>query len=416
MSRASGEARRVLYWGDSPAVATGFGVVARHVLGALHGAGLSVNCLTINTPLDFVDPQLFPYGMAPAPTSGSDRVGTAAFVRALSSRSPPALALVQNDLAATHAAAAHLTALRQRGSKLPPIVHYFPVDCCVRRDFSGLLHAADVNVTCISFGQRETARVLPERAPLVIPHGVDTATFRPLPERASVRRVVRRALGVSEDALLICSVASNNARKDLPRTIAAFAQFRAHLAPRAVLYLHTLPFSNGIDLAAAVSACELVLGRDVLFPPNYHPLAAELDERALNELYNSCDLYFTTTLGEGWGLPITEAMASGLPVVAPRHSALAEHGADGRAILYECTERVWVDNSGYRPFAHLRDIVGALERATSMSPASRSQLLEAALAYAQSLDWSRVTPHWVALVERTLATRNETPSPAHSVG
>jgi len=30
---------RLLYWGDAPTVSTGFGVVARHVLGALHAAG-----------------------------------------------------------------------------------------------------------------------------------------------------------------------------------------------------------------------------------------------------------------------------------------------------------------------------------------------------------------------------------------
>jgi hypothetical protein len=120
-----------------------------------------VNCLTINTPVDFVDPELFPYAMAPALPGANDRVGAAAFMRALTSR-PPALALVQNDLAATHAAAAQLTALRQRGSQLPPIVHYFPVDCSVRRDFSGMLLASDVNVTCTSFGQREAVRVSPE--------------------------------------------------------------------------------------------------------------------------------------------------------------------------------------------------------------------------------------------------------------
>jgi glycosyltransferase involved in cell wall biosynthesis len=36
------------------------------------------------------------------------------------------------------------------------------------------------------------------------------------------------------------------------------------------------------------------------------------------------DLLITTTTGEGWGLSITEAMASKLPVVAPNHTACRE--------------------------------------------------------------------------------------------
>lgn len=411
MGEASHPTRSVLYWGDSPAVATGFGVVARYVLRALHTEGFRVNCLTVNTSVDFVDPASFPYAMAAASLSPSDRVGAASFARALSSGAQPALVLVQNDLAATHAAAGHLATLRQRGARLPPIINYFPVDCGVRPDFGGMLLASDVNVTCSSFGQREVARAFPEPQVRVIPHGVDTAVFRPVSERAAVRRAVRRALRVPEDALLICSVAANNARKDLPRTIAAFAEFRARCARATVLYLHTLPFSNGIDLNAAVGACSLQPGRDVVFPPNYHPLAANLDDRALNELYNASDLYFTTTLGEGWGLPITEAMASGLPVVAPRHSALAEHGDDGRSILFECAERVWVDNSGYRPWAHLDAMVAALSRAATLSAEARAELVAKALSYAHSLDWARVTPHWLALVKDTLADASK-PQPA----
>jgi glycosyltransferase involved in cell wall biosynthesis len=357
----------------------------------------------VNTSVDPVDPASFPYAMAAAAPTPSDRVGAASFVRALTSAAQPALVIVQNDLAATHAAAVHLATLRQRGVQLPPIVNYFPVDCGVRRDFGGMLLASDVNLTCSSFAQREVARAFPELAVSIIPHGVDTAVFRPLSERAAVRQVVRRALRVPEDALLICSVAANNARKDLPRTIAAFAEFRARYSRPTALYLHTLPFSNGIDLNAAVSACSLQAGRDVVFPPNYHPLATNLDDRALNELYNACDLYFTTTLGEGWGLPITEAMAAGLPVVAPRHSALAEHGECGRSILFECAERVWVDNSGYRPWAHLDAMVAALGSAASLSVEARSELVAKALSYAHSLDWSRVMPHWLMLVKNIFA-------------
>src|SRR5262249_54512238 len=117
------------------------------------------------------------------------------------------------------------------------------------------------------------------------------------------------------------------------------------------------------------------------------------------------DVYFTTTLGEGWGLPITEAMAAGLPVVAPRHSSLEELGGDGRAILYDCRERVWVDNSGYRPLGLMDDIVSALARAADQPELERRRMIEAARAFAVALDWSAVTPRWVSLMDRLAGAR-----------
>ncbi|MET0791824.1 MAG: glycosyltransferase family 4 protein [Polyangiaceae bacterium] len=357
--------------------------------------------MTINSSGNFVDADAFPDSMLPAVGTANDRVGAAAFAHLLSTLRPLDLVFVQNDLATTHLAAGYVKSLRERGAALPPIIHYFPVDCAVRPDYSGMLEVADVNVTCTAFGQSATTKAFPNRAVLVIPHGIDTRAFRPLPERAAVRPAVRRALGVAADVTLICSVASNNVRKDLPRTLAAFAEYRATDDRSAVLYLHTRAFANGIDLNAAAAELGLVVGRDVVFPPNYHPLVGIADS-AMNELYNACDVCFTTTLGEGWGLPITEAMAAGLPVVAPRHSSLDELGGQGRAVLYDCDERIWVDNSGYRPLATMSKTVAALRRSLSMSDGARAEMVSAALEFARSLDWSLVAPRWLSLVDSVL--------------
>lgn len=395
---------RILYWGDAPTVSTGFGVVARHVLRALHDDGYRVDCLSVNTSDRFHDPREFPYTILPAATSAQDRAGARSFARALSAPGALDLVLAQNDLSATHAAAGYINQLRAQGKRLPPIVHYYPVDCAVRADFSGMLGAADINVTCTEFGRRETLKTFPDHVPRVIPHGVDTRSFYPLRERVACRQAVRRAFNVAPEAQLICAVAANSVRKDLPRTLAAFAALRSRHTADAVLYLHTNPISNGIDLNAAAASCGLVVGRDVIFPNDYHPCAG-IPDVALNELYNAADLYFTTSLGEGWGLPVTEAMAAGLTVVAPRHTSLAELGAQDRALLYDCREAVWVDNSGYRPLGALDDIVAALARATALSSVERERITTNALTFARSLDWSRVVPHWLALIRETIEGR-----------
>jgi glycosyltransferase involved in cell wall biosynthesis len=404
---------RILYWGDAPTVCTGFGVVARHVLRALHDAGYSVDCLGINAASDFPDRSTFPYPITPAGVAVNDPCGYRMLVRNLLARRYDVL-FAQNDSHVLHPAAGHLSEMRMRGAELPSIVCYYPVDCSVRSDMAGMLDLAEVAVTCTELGRRETEKAVPGRSALVVPHGVDTRAFRPLApgdERGAARVRFRRAHNIPLGALLVCSVAVNNVRKDLPRTISAFARLREARPQPAVLYLHTRLMDGGFDLVQAAAACGLVVGRDIIFPDGYHHQQG-ISDVTLNEMYNAADLYLTTTLGEGWGLPITEAMAAGLPVVAPRHSSLAEIGGEGRAILYECREQIWVDNSGYRPLALMDDIVAALERALDMPDVERRRMIEAARAFACSLDWSAVAPRWVPIVDSLMARRHREPAAA----
>jgi len=395
-------AARVLYWGDSPTIGTGFGVVARHVLNALGAAGHRIDCLAINAVADFPDRDVAPYAIVPA-GAPQDPFGYRALLRILTER-PYDLLFVQNDLHVAHAAAGYLESLRDRGVALPPILYYYPVDCRVRPDLTGMLRLANEIVTCTAFGRSETGKVPGLRSPAVIPHGVDARVFRPLADRLRSRISFRRAHGIPETDMVVCSVGANNPRKDLPRTIAAFARFRDAMGSPVVLYLHTIPATEtGHDLTQAAAACGLIIGRDVVFPRDYHPIRGVSDQ-AMNEMYNACDIYLTTTLGEGWGLPVTEAMASGLPVVAPCHTSLREIAGDGRAILYECRDRIWVDNSGFRPVGHTDDIVAALVQAARQTPGERQRMIDAARDFAAGLDWTRVASWWVPIVEELVAT------------
>ena len=53
-------------------------------------------------------------------------------------------------------------------------------------------------------------------------------------------------------------------------------------------------------------------------------LSGSFSEVDMMTLYRMHDAYVTATRGEGWGLPITEAAACGLPLVTPCHTGLTE--------------------------------------------------------------------------------------------
>lgn len=64
-------------------------------------------------------------------------------------------------------------------------------------------------------------------------------------------------------------------------------------------------------------------------------LTGNYTEREMARIYRSCDAYVTASRGEGWNLPMCEAAACGLPVVAPRNTAHAELLDDSTAFMFD---------------------------------------------------------------------------------
>lgn len=68
-------------------------------------------------------------------------------------------------------------------------------------------------------------------------------------------------------------------------------------------------------------------------------LTENLDESALASLYRACDVFVMPYRGEGFGLPMAEAMACGLPVMATERGAAMDFLAEDRAWLIPCTRQ-----------------------------------------------------------------------------
>ncbi|WP_448191994.1 glycosyltransferase family 4 protein [Azospirillum sp. sgz301742] len=80
-------------------------------------------------------------------------------------------------------------------------------------------------------------------------------------------------------------------------------------------------------------------------------------------LYRSCDAFVMPTRGEGWGLPITEAMASGLPTIVTDWSGPTAYAHPGNALLLDHTlvrcpiPRFAFGDWAEPDFAHLRTLM-----------------------------------------------------------
>ncbi len=147
----------------------------------------------------------------------------------------------------------------------------------------------------------------------VTPLGADPPPTPPDPEPA---RAALERLGVPGPFLL--AVGTLEPRKNLARLVAAFAEAAAELPE------HHLVVVGPAGWGAAVPA-EAV-------PPRV-ALAGQVDEPALHGLYAAADGLAYPSLYEGFGLPVVEAMAHGVPVLTSDRSSLPEVAGDAALLV-----------------------------------------------------------------------------------
>jgi glycosyltransferase involved in cell wall biosynthesis len=150
----------------------------------------------------------------------------------------------------------------------------------------------------------------------VVPEGVDVETFKPVGVERQEGRPFR-----------FLFVGKWEARKGVELLIKAFCEEFSADEPVELVLHGWNPYVPYFDLDEHI--------RRAVGDRRVAPIVAStpLTEDALVRLYNSCDAFVLPTRAEGWGLPVTEAMACGLPVIVTDYSAPAEYLCDDYAYL-----------------------------------------------------------------------------------
>jgi glycosyltransferase involved in cell wall biosynthesis len=224
----------------------------------------------------------------------------------------------------------------------------------------------------------------------MIYHGVDRRVFRPLPDREEVRR--RHRL---DGKFVVGCVARNQPRKMLPTLLAGFARF-ARDRHDAMLYLHTDPDDIGWDVLDLLRrhgiAERTAISRHARVDRGVPPAK-------LNEIYNLFDVFALPTAAEGFGLPIVEAMAAGVPVAVTDHSACTEL-VSGRGELLAVDRLLTIGRYNLeQAIVDEREVADALARLYA-EPELRARHRRAGLEFVERLDWDRIVGEWEELLQR----------------
>lgn len=280
---------------------------------------------------------------------------------------------------------------------IPPCVLYTPVDAeCIRRTDVETLDWYRTVVAYTQFGAQELRRAGVTAPLAIIPHGIDRGLFQPIGRSAA-----RQAAGVPEDWYIVLIVDRNQVRKRLDIAFDAFAQFAAG-KPEARLHYHGAAYEDvGWDILAM--AADLgIADKLILTDPAMQPLAG-IPPQQLPVLYSMADVKLSTTSGEGWGLTTMEAMACGVPCIAPNFAALGEWArpALGDLPATIATRHAKINTVGRVPST--TDVIDALEYLYA-NPGERQALAAAGLALVSdpAYDWANIADQFDTLLRRAI--------------
>lgn len=211
--------------------------------------------------------------------------------------------------------------------------------------------------------------------------------------------------GLVKDKFLISCVNRNQPRKDIPRVIEIFANFKEK-HPESFLYLNMdSKDPMGVDLSEVCSDFGLLETIDYAtfntFSRDYGGVTTE----DVNMIYNCSDVTISATIGEGWGLSATEAMAAGCPVILPNNTTAFEILGNDRGILYDLEmSAIYRKDDFSRPRlrADVQSGVEALERVYSMKMKEVDVMVEQARRWVQGHTWEAKAQEFIGVFNELL--------------
>lgn len=231
----------------------------------------------------------------------------------------------------------------------------------------------------------------------VLPEGVSTELYHPYYNKPTDSVLRFLALGKYEE------------RKSHMETVIAWAKAFGN-DPAVELVIKTDHFVN-VELKQRALADFL----NQIGLTNVRPVWDNIDAQAVVDLYRSADVFVLPSKGEGWGLPIIEAAATGLPVITTRYSGQEEYlrhtptsvlavdydlgpvGCPEFRHFYPTTD----GNFGFWAMPQIDSIVTALQTAKVNSVALKQHAVDNAEIIRTNYSWARCADR----VVKTLQTR-----------
>ena len=384
--------KKIMFWGDSPTVGTGFGNVLKFIIKHLPRDKYQISVLGTydqGKPHD-LDCTIYPV------LGNSELLYKDEVYKHIKKENPDIIFLLNDIWVINHA----LEFFKEyKVFKKSKVVAYMPVDATDHYPewYSNAKYLKKL-VVYNKFGQDVVKAARPEIKTEIIEHGVDNEIFFKLPYlRSDIREKLFQDAPELDNAFVFLNAGRNQPRKQVDISMRAFAQF-AKGKKDVYLYMHCGYVDAHIDVMRLAKILGIV---DKLLMTTATPGMPNVPIEHLNYIYNFCDVGLNSGLGEGFGLPNVEHAAIGKPQIVADHSALADlHGDCGLLVpakvnisLPELTTTGKMilpeDMAGYMELLYSnRDVYKNL----SMKSSEKFNSLK--------YSWAEITKQWITLFEK----------------
>lgn len=376
---------KIIYMSDSPALTTGYGRVGKEICGALVAAGHSVEVIGWGHNGGKHD---LPYNIIPCDTHAQN-FGEDILAEYIVKNKPDILFTLGDPWMTEF-----VPAMEER--RAVSWISYYPIDGYpIPPAWHDWIRAADVSVVFSNFA-KELVIKSTGRTPNLIYHGVDTKVFKPL-----------NKLEIKEDydaqgKFIVGTVARNQPRKNLPALIKAFSIFSEN-KPDTVLYMHSQIKDVGWDLGELVRRFGL---EDKAYTTDHFNAIQGVPDEKLAEIYNLFDIFVLPTMAEGFGLPILEAQACGVPVLVTDFSSCSELVVD-RQELIKVKDTLILGRNIEQAVVDVDDIVRKLNIFYADWKRKNSKKLTElsikGIGFAKKLEWDLINKEFISLIAKVEA-------------
>lgn len=272
---------------------------------------------------------------------------------------------------------------------------YFPIDSVpVKEDLSVL------NFFTRSFAYTKYAqKVIKDVSGLNLDynyHGINSKDYYKTDARALKKKMFGKKF-------VYGTINRNSQRKDIATLMIAFAEiFRPN---QDCLYLHCNPHDVfGLNLKRLAGRLGLKIGSDVFFPENFNENQG-IALTQLNKIYNTLDVFVTTTTAEGFGLTVGEAMSSEILVIAPLHTSLTEvcNNGEGIIAIRDFEPIVYKqDDEKIRYKSKKQAVCEALLKARSLSKQKKADKIITAKNHIKTFTWFKTADTFIKSIKKII--------------